>query len=268
MVGQAFESRARLATMPYLFATERHDFSDLAGGAVLHAIPGQPALPVRLADEVFQRCLAARRGSGPADPLCLYDPCCGGGYQLTVLGLMHGREVNRIVGSDIQPALVRAARRNLDLVSREGLDRRIAELEQHARDYQRPSYALAAASARRLRDALARDLGDRILDTDVFEADALDPDRVAGRLGPASVDIALADVPYGRHSVWQGRELSEIADGDWIGRLLESLRGVLRPGGVVGIVSDKGQKALHPAYKRLERFQIGKRRVAILRLGE
>ena len=46
-----------------------------------------------------------------------------------------------------------------------------------------------------------------------------------------------------------------------------SLRPLLKPGGIVGVVSDKGRKAHHDSYLRVAHFSIGKRRVVILRLG-
>ena len=59
--------------MVYRFATQRRDYTDLAGGRVLYALPGHPALPVRLADEVFRRYLALCPRS--TERIILYDPC-------------------------------------------------------------------------------------------------------------------------------------------------------------------------------------------------
>ena len=42
---------------------------------------------------------------------------------------------------------------------------------------------------------------------------------------------------------------------------------MLKSGGIVGVVSDKGQKARHDSYLRIAHFSVGKRRVVILRLG-
>jgi len=66
----------------------------------------------------------------------------------------------------------------------------------------------------------------------------------------------LCDLPYGQHSHWQG-------DGG-APELLEALRAVLAPGGVVVLASDKSQKPAHPAYRRADHFQIGHRRVVII----
>jgi hypothetical protein len=54
--------------------------------------------------------------------------------------------------------------------------------------------------------------------------------------------------------------------GDPLRNLLGSLRGVLSPDSVVAIASDKSQKAQHESYQRLEQFNVGKRRIALLKL--
>lgn len=59
--------------MPYRFATERRDYSDYASGKVFYALPGCPAFPVRLASEIFQRCLEIRAAEDATQPCVLYD---------------------------------------------------------------------------------------------------------------------------------------------------------------------------------------------------
>ena len=55
--------------MEYKFANEHANYADLASGHVFYSLPGHPAFPVRLASEIYQRCLALR-GTGN---LSLYD---------------------------------------------------------------------------------------------------------------------------------------------------------------------------------------------------
>ncbi len=256
--------------MSYRFAVERQDASDLASGRVLHALPGAPALPVRLADELFQRCLAALPPTAQGAPLQLLDPCCGAGYHLTVLGLLHARRLQSLLAVEIDPAVAQVARRNLQLLIPEGLDARAAELAQRAEAFGKQSHQDALTSARALRSRLESGLQGRRLETGLWVANALNGAALAAALGPARVDVVVADVPYGLHAHWQGNSpaaatLSSAA-GDELRALLDALRAVLKPGAVVGLVSDKGQKAQHPAYRRIERFQVGKRRVVILAL--
>ena len=47
--------------------------------------------------------------------------------------------------------------------------------------------------------------------------------------------------------------------------LLAALAGVLAPGGVVALVSDKGQKVPREGWQRCDHFQVGLRKVEILR---
>jgi hypothetical protein len=47
--------------------------------------------------------------------------------------------------------------------------------------------------------------------------------------------------------------------------MLGALLDFLAPSSIVAIVSDKGQKPAHEHYQRIEHFQVGKRRVTILK---
>jgi hypothetical protein len=47
--------------------------------------------------------------------------------------------------------------------------------------------------------------------------------------------------------------------------MLDALLGILSPSSIVAIASDKQQKARHERFQRLEQFQVGKRRVVILK---
>ncbi len=59
---------------------------DYAGGRVLYSAEGVANFPVRLVNEIFG---CAKEYSVKKDGLCVYAPCCGGGYSLTVLGFMN-----------------------------------------------------------------------------------------------------------------------------------------------------------------------------------
>src|SRR5512147_836937 len=104
--------------MQYKYETENQDYSDFASGRVFYSIPGHPAFPVRLASEIFQRCLAHRETIYQnSTPCTLYDPCCGTAYHLSVLGVLHGKHIHQIVGSDIDDKAIALARRNLGLLN-------------------------------------------------------------------------------------------------------------------------------------------------------
>jgi hypothetical protein len=247
--------------MPYEFALERNDYSDLASGRVFHSLPGYPAFPIRLASEIFQRCLALRGAEGAAGRVTLYDPCCGGAYHLATLACLHWDSIGAIIASDIDPKAVQLARRNLELLTPGGLDRRIAELTGLWNKFGKESHQAALHSARLLRKRLAGPAGERAIPTRVFAADALDGNSLPGLLAGDRVDLVLTDVPYGRRSEWRG---AAEADQPSLQRMLDALRGVIGPGGLAAVAADKRQKAAHEGYRRVDKFQIGKRQIVIL----
>jgi len=250
--------------MPYLYATERHNEADCAAGRVFYSLPGHPAFPVRLASEMFQRCLALREADGLTVPCALYDPCCGGAYHLATLAYLHGERIASIAASDIDVDALSLASRNLDLLTLAGLERRIAEITAMLAAYDKASHAEALDSAERLRERLLVLTECHAIPVSVFQTDALAGARILAELGAHAVDIVITDVPYNRLSAWQGDAVAT-APSNPLWQMLEALRPVLSPGAVVAIASDKGQKAAHEAYQRVERFQIGKRRIVLLR---
>jgi 23S rRNA (guanine2535-N1)-methyltransferase len=250
--------------MPYLFTTEHHNDADYAAGRVFYSLPGHPAFPVRLASEIFQRCLALRAADGLTAPCALYDPCCGGAYHLATLAYLHGEQIAAIAASDIDEEVLRLARRNLDLLTPLGLGLRIGELEHLWVRYGKASHMEALDSAGRLRERLLSLTARHSISLSVFHADAAGGEQILAELGACAVDVVITDVPYNRLSAWQG-DAGAPATSDPLWQMLEALRPVLAPGAVVAIASDKGQKAEHAAYHRADRFQIGKRRIVLLR---
>ena len=240
------------------------DYSDLASGRVFYSVPGHPPFPVRLASEIFQRCMAHReRMYHDSTPCTLYDPCCGAAYHLSVLAYLHGNQIQEIIASDIDEKAVALAKRNLGLLSVEGLDQRIDEITKMLEQYHKNAHKEALASAQMLKNRIAAQSQAYPLATKVFQANALDREAILKNVGANSVDVIFTDVPYGQHSQWQVSGFAE--SGNPIEFMLDALLGVLSSSSIVTIVFDKGQKASHPTYQRVEQFQIGKRRVVILR---
>jgi hypothetical protein len=244
--------------------TKEQDYSDLSSGRVFYSLPGHPAFPVRLASEIFQRCLEHReRSYGVSTPCTLYDPCCGAAYHLSVLAYLHRESIQQVIASDIDPKAVELAERNLGLLSEAGLDRRIRELLSLFEKYGKESHREALHSASVLKKRLFSLRARHSVSTKVFQANAMDGSALIDQIGPGSVDIVFTDVPYGWHSHWQ--DARPAAGTDPLGSMLEALPGVLSPSSILAIISDKQQKAAHPGYQHLEKFQIGKRRVILLR---
>ena len=224
---------------------EKENFEDLASGRVILHRGGYPNFPVRLAQEIFRRCL--RRLDDPKR-VCLYDPCCGGGYLLTVLGFLNPDSIGRIVASDINPEAVGLARENLSLLQKDGLRRRVRQLEELLRLHQKSSHQEALESAARLWDLLEQAPWE--IPHHVFQADVLGHSSLKGQNFQA--DVIFADVPYGNLVAWQGQS-GEPAN------LLDQLLPVTREGSVVAICSDKSQKFHSQHFQRMEKQQAGKR---------
>jgi len=255
--------------MPYNFVLKPDDYSDLSAGRVLYSQPGQTAFPVRLVSEIFLRCQAIRSRMGLAGPVTIYDPCCGGAYLLTVLGLLHGREIESILASDVNPEALDLAMRNLSLLSLAGLNRRIDELNHYIQSFGKTSHQAALESAVRLRDCLEKALGSRTIPTRLFQADAFSAAAMRQGLAGQLIDLALADIPYGWKSAWSSsadqRKGSEPGqDPAPALRMLDALHSLLPAHCLLAVASDKQQKIVHPRYRRMDKFQIGKRQVTIL----
>jgi 23S rRNA (guanine2535-N1)-methyltransferase len=248
--------------MQYKHATEPLDSSDFSSGRVFYSLPGYPAFPVRLASEIFQRCLTHREAIYHiSTPCTLYDPCCGAAYHLSVLGYLHGEHLREIIASDIDEKAVALAGRNLSLLHKDGLNRRIGEISEMLEQYGKESHREALQSASVLKKKLL-DLRERqVLKTKVFPASATDQSAITSQVAPQSVDIVFTDVPYGLHSQWRDVDGSTIP----LWSMLEALLGVLSASSIVAVSSNKQQKAVHEEFERLEQFQVGKRRVVILK---
>ena len=262
--------------MTYRFARERTDDSAYASGHVLHSAPGRTGFPVRLATELFQRCAAHLGERGVRPPFTLYDPCCGAGQLLTTFGLLHRDAVGEIIGSDVDETAVALARRNLALLSPAGLTARIAELDAQHRQFGKPGHAAAAGDARRLLAGSVATGDD--LPISAFAADITQPSALSGRIAEGHIDLVIVDVPYGNWSTWSNDPADPNGDapaelnGDApveppITRMLETLRPVLASGAVVAVVSGKDQRATHPAFRRVERWQLGRRRIELVEIA-
>ncbi|WP_043635612.1 rRNA methyltransferase [Nonomuraea candida] len=247
--------------MTYRHATVRGDYERLASGAVLHSAPGFPAFPVRPASEIFQRALALRGGDRPA---VLWDPCCGSGYLVTVLALLHRRRVASVLASDVDPGVLRLAGRNLGLLTGAGLAGRAAELDERAARFGRPSYEAAARAARELAAALAAGGGDvphAVRRADVFDAEALRR-ALDGDPPAAAPDIVITDVPYGEQTHWRGPGAAA-----GIAGLPAALTAVLAPGAVIAVTVRGRKVPVDGGPRPSASFKIGTRAIALFRVA-
>jgi len=223
---------------------------------VLYNAKGAAPFPVRLADEIVQRCFHDLEERGHPGPYVVYDPCCGSGYMLAVIGLLHGAQIRAVLASDIDESMLETARRNLSLLTAGGMRARIEQLRELYEQYGKPSHAEALESAAVLDEYRARGTLGSI---EVFPADitAGPPDAVRNS-GFCPVNIVIADLPYGHLTGWRSGSADPAA------RMLDSLFPLLRPGAsVVALVAGKSHKLRHERYRRLALLKAGKRQIAL-----
>lgn len=232
---------------------ENDNFEDFACGRVIKHKPGFTNFPVRLAQEIFLRCL---RYLEKKDNLTIYDPCCGGGYLLTVLGFLNFDTITSIYGSDINLDAVDHTKENLELLTISGMERRINSIENLYQEYQKASHQEALDSANKLKTLLKPNV---TIHTNIFVNNILNIDNVSKQKFKA--DIVITDVPYGNMVSWNGNEKTV----DLQVSLLNHLIPILNIGSIIAICSDKKQKFSSEQFKRLEKQLIGKRKFEIFR---
>jgi len=244
--------------MEYKFAGTYSNYADLASGAVFYSLPGHPAFPVRLASEIYQRCLAYRKNVEV--PCTLFDPCCGAAYHLSIVAYLHWDSVCRVIGSDVDEKAVQLAERNLGLLTPSGMERREREIAAMIHLYGKISHKDSLESLHRLQQQVSCLTAIRPMQMRVFRANVADAEALKEGLQGVPVDIVFTDVPYGQHSEWL-----EIPSPNPVWAMLDALRQVLSLESIVAVAADKLQKIAHEAYQRLEKFRLGKRQVVILK---
>ncbi|TCK19921.1 rRNA methyltransferase [Pseudonocardia endophytica] len=219
--------------------------------AVLVSAPGRPTLPVRLTLELFGRALSfVGDGTGP---VTVWDPCCGAGTTLAVLGLCRGSVLSGLLGSDVDPSPLDLARRNLALLDPGGLDGRARDLDALAARHGKASYTGAASAV--------RGLGGAPVSHEVAVADATDPAATAPLVARHRPHVVIADLPHGIRTSWSGSD-------DAASELVTALAAVLTPDAVIAMAG-LGRKLVLPSGTRaLDRLRVGHRAAAIARAGD
>lgn len=230
--------------MQYKYGLSQN-YEDFASGRVLYSANGVPNFPVRLINEIYGRCLSY---SNKKDNICLYDCCCGGGYALTVLGLLNQESIRTIIASDIDSKMVEIARKNLSLLTQEGMNNRKEEIHYLYQNFKKQSHKEAELSVERLGQLLIKSISIKVMQADALALSFLEQ----------SPDIIITDVPYGDLVKWQGVD-------DSINQLLASLQKVCSSETIIAISMDKSQKIAYTGLKRLDSQRIGKRKFEIMR---
>lgn len=229
--------------MEYLYSPKAN-YDDFSSGRVLYNARGVPNFPVRLQAEIFCR---ARQYLEKETGLCVYDPCCGGGYSLTILGFLFADHVARICGSDIDTEMIRIAGNNLSLLSEAGMAKRTAEIESLYGLYHKESHYEALESCKRL----------GVISTNHIQTELFVADCTLGLPEMMVPDIIITDVPYGNLAQWSDSNLSPMD------AMMHSLHEIASEKTVLAVCMDKKQKIVSDEWTRVERANVGKRRFEI-----
>lgn len=242
--------------MEYRFVTDKKNYEDFSSGRVIYNQLGTTSFPVRLTSEIFQRCREYLEAKGRKGPYTIYDPCCGGGYLLTVIGFLHGDDLSCIFASDLNAKLVDLAEKNLSLLTPAGLDERIHQIEAMFASYSKASHKEALESASRLKKMVKnRKSSIRI---ECFQADALNLEECIKK--PLCIDILITDVPYGNLVKWSDDNANAMKT------FLDEMSKLIKPASILAVIADKAQAIKHDKFRRLKHIKIGKRQVVFLEL--
>ena len=206
--------------MEYLYC-KNDNFQDFASGRVLYGGKGIPNFPIRLLLEIYSRALSYLNKE---EDLVIYDPCCGGGYALTILGYYQNRYISKIYGSDIDEDMVAHAKKNTSLLTSAALKKRKTEIEELYNSFGKESHKEALRSCDKVSAMLEKEVI-----VEIFQADCTMP------LPNILPDIIITDVPYGNLVEWeQGK--NSIAD------MLEQLWRISHENTILAVCMDKKQK--------------------------
>jgi tRNA G10 N-methylase Trm11 len=241
--------------MNYKYATENMNYEDYSSGRVFYNQHGTTSFPARLSSEIFQYCSNILENNGVKKPFSIYDPCCGGAYLLTTLGYLHGDSISEIYASDVNADLLPLMEKNLSLLTLEGINHRIEQINRMINDYGKPSHVEALKSGNNLKTIMEN--RKNAINTHCFIAD-ITKDPVSEQVG--SIDMIITDLPYGEVVQWSGDQDENTA----VTKLLDNIFTVLKSTSVAAVISSKNIKIEHKNFKRIKRFSIGKRQIVIL----
>ncbi len=236
--------------MKYKFETIKKDYGDFSSGRVLYNAAHTTAFPVRLASEVIQRAFHILRKNGANGPYKIYDPCCGGGYLLATIGFLFHNLISELIATDYNVEVLEIAKKNLSLLSEDGLDKRMKEIKGYIEAYGKDSHMQALESAARLKTLI----GDVNINIHCEQRDITDMSDFPIK----EVNIIITDIPYGINVEWNSSSDNPIQN------LFEnSYKALDKNHSLMVVVADKKSKLKHELFRRVEYFKIGKRQVAL-----
>ena len=229
--------------MIYRFA-EKNSFQYLAAGSVIKSYKGNTNFPVRLGLEIFNRCLQYIDNK---EKVTIYDPMCGSGYLLTTIGLLNFNKINKIYGSDINEEVIKVARKNLRLLTIEGINQRENEIQNLLDKYNRDSYKTGLLHIRAFKDIVNKNMDFELFKRDIFDQ------SIALNI---KSDILIMDLPYNNLVKYNGDYSKS--------KLEEQIISLAQKNTMVAIIRNKEQKlTIIPNLQGLEKIKIGKRVIEI-----
>lgn len=236
----------------------KENYEDYSSGRVLYGFPGATNFSVRLISDIFDECARYLTAEGHPGPYSIYDPFCGAGYSLTVLGLIHGSHIKNIFASDINKTILEFAHKNLSLLTSVGINHRIAELKNFIAEYKKQSHKDALKSAEKLQSK-AVPLSIKINE---FQFDMLAGEKLPKQV--KNIDMVITDVPYGKLTAWTNLKNNE----NPVQASLDKIKDRLSKNGIVAIVANKKQEISYKGYIKVKALKFPKRKVFLLKLVE
>ena len=229
-----------------------NNYEDYSSGRVIYHKSNYPNYPVRLVGEIFYRCLEHLKKK---NKLCLYDPCCGSAYMLTVLGYLFNENIETIYCSDISSEAVELSYKNLSLLTDSGIEKRKNELINFIKIYNKESHRNALISLEKIKHLLKHEIK-----YNVFLANILNEKELINKNFLA--DIVITDVPYGNLVNWY------INNDEEKGKLFNGIKPVINSDSIIAISHNKKQKINNSKFKIIEKILIGHRKIELLKLME
>jgi hypothetical protein len=229
---------------------ENSNFEDFSSGRVIYNNVNFPNFSVRIAGEIFSRCLEHTQKK---KDICLYDPCCGSAYMLTVLGYLFNEIIQKIYCSDISIEAIELSKKNLSLLSFHGINRRKNEINELIKKFNKESHKSALCSLAKIENLLKKEISSNIFMTNILSK----PDFIDKKF---CADIVITDVPYGNLVSWSNNS------GEELNVLLDGILPIIELNSIIAISYNKKQKINNQKYRIIEKHQIGHRRIDILKL--
>jgi tRNA G10 N-methylase Trm11 len=241
--------------MQYKYIKQDKNYEDYSSGRVIYGYSGATNFPVRLTQEIFERCINYLKEKNKNESYNIYDPFCGVAYTFTILGLFYPSKIKSIFASDINQESLNFAEKNLGLLTKNGIDERIKEIESLIKEYGKESHKEALKSALSIKEKIKDSKLSPIIK--VFKNDILDEKNI--KEVTSKIDIVISDIPYGKLTNWQNDVNSDPTQ-----KFLDNIKSIISPKSIVAISLDKKQGISYIGYTKIDTFKIGKRKVLFL----